>query len=328
MKLLAVLAIICMTIPTLANAKSCHANSAQGQGNLNCGGQHSQSPQNSQTPTSGLGPAGQTPDPSTTNQHVGMSTLTPAQSLPVVQPIVTPPQSTNIAPKQQGGGTPPQPQAQYVVPPKSATAVPTPTTAKPILAPPQQGTGTPQPMAVPNKQPVAVPNRIPQPVNGLVPAKTPMMTPHPQYVHLPVTKPGLKPQAQPRPQAVIEPPKKTVQIPKPKPLMVPHLATGSVTSGPHVVQIPGKTTPIVSGTQTPTGATHYLLTGNPGGNLGVIKISGAILTNEIVEPGIQNQRVELYRSNDAEEVLYQDVIPMDKTGFHLTVIGTRPPTYK
>jgi len=48
---------------------------------------------------------------------------------------------------------------------------------------------------------------------------------------------------------------------------------------------------------------------------------------EVVEPGIQNHRVEVYRSNDAREVAYKDVIPMDKTGFHLTVIGSRPPSY-
>jgi len=53
----------------------------------------------------------------------------------------------------------------------------------------------------------------------------------------------------------------------------------------------------------------------------------SIWVNEVVEPGIQNREVELYRSNDAEELLYKDVIPMDKTGFHLTVVGIRPPDY-
>ncbi|MEP5321596.1 hypothetical protein, partial [Marinobacter alexandrii] len=56
-------------------------------------------------------------------------------------------------------------------------------------------------------------------------------------------------------------------------------------------------------------------------------MSAELWLNEVVEPGFQNRSVELYRSNDAEEVLYQDVIPMDKTGFHLTVIGIRPPDY-
>jgi len=53
----------------------------------------------------------------------------------------------------------------------------------------------------------------------------------------------------------------------------------------------------------------------------------SIWVNEVVEPGIQNREVELYRSNDAEELLYKDVIPMDKTGFHLTVVGIMPPDY-
>lgn len=42
---------------------------------------------------------------------------------------------------------------------------------------------------------------------------------------------------------------------------------------------------------------------------------------------LRSQPVALYRSDDAEEVLCKDVIPMDKTGFHLTVIGTRRPDY-
>ena len=39
-------------------------------------------------------------------------------------------------------------------------------------------------------------------------------------------------------------------------------------------------------------------------------------------------KIRSYIQEDGEEVLYQDVIPMDKTGFHLTVIGTRPPIYQ
>ena len=65
----------------------------------------------------------------------------------------------------------------------------------------------------------------------------------------------------------------------------------------------------------------------PNGPMGLVNASSATYVSEVVEPGIMNQQVELYRSLDAEEVLYKDVIPMDKTGFHLTVIGTRAPVY-
>ena len=96
---------------------------------------------------------------------------------------------------------------------------------------------------------------------------------------------------------------------------------------PQVISVTGKTTPTVTHTQLPgQQTTHHIL---PTGvqQLAHIPGAGEFWASEVVEPGIQNRTVELYRSNDAEEVLYQDVIPMDKTGFHLTVIGIRPPNY-
>ncbi|HZX51859.1 MAG TPA: hypothetical protein VFE95_07585 [Pseudomonas sp.] len=48
---------------------------------------------------------------------------------------------------------------------------------------------------------------------------------------------------------------------------------------------------------------------------------------EIIEPGIENHRVEVYRSGDAREATYHDNIPVDVGGFNLTVIGTRNPDY-
>jgi len=96
---------------------------------------------------------------------------------------------------------------------------------------------------------------------------------------------------------------------------------------PQIVGVVGKTTPTVQpGKQPAVGTTHFLL---PTGERQVpFSTPGAsIWVNEVVEPGIQNREVELYRSNDAEELLYKDVIPMDKTGFHLTVVGIMPPDY-
>ncbi len=56
-------------------------------------------------------------------------------------------------------------------------------------------------------------------------------------------------------------------------------------------------------------------------------LPASLWRDEVVEPGIHNQRVELYRTSDAEEVIYADVNPLDKKGFHLTVFGTRQPVF-
>jgi hypothetical protein len=48
---------------------------------------------------------------------------------------------------------------------------------------------------------------------------------------------------------------------------------------------------------------------------------------EVVEPGIMNKDVEIYRSNDSEEAKFKDAIPMDDTGFHLIILGTKEPTF-
>jgi hypothetical protein len=48
---------------------------------------------------------------------------------------------------------------------------------------------------------------------------------------------------------------------------------------------------------------------------------------EFIEPGIQNHKVEVYRSKDAQQVTYRDINPQDAGGFHLKVIGTRNPEY-
>jgi hypothetical protein len=47
----------------------------------------------------------------------------------------------------------------------------------------------------------------------------------------------------------------------------------------------------------------------------------------VIEPGIQNKEVAVYRSNDAREMLYKDTIIMDQTGFSLIDLGIRDPDY-
>jgi len=54
---------------------------------------------------------------------------------------------------------------------------------------------------------------------------------------------------------------------------------------------------------------------------------GQPYTLEFIEPGIQNHRVEVYRSKDAQQVTYRDSHPLDQGGFHLRVLGLRKPAY-
>jgi len=48
---------------------------------------------------------------------------------------------------------------------------------------------------------------------------------------------------------------------------------------------------------------------------------------EFIELGIQSRKVEVYRSKDAQETVYNDTIPQDHGDFHLVVVGTRNPDY-
>ena len=48
---------------------------------------------------------------------------------------------------------------------------------------------------------------------------------------------------------------------------------------------------------------------------------------QLIEPGIQNHKVEVYRSKDAQETVYNGTIPQDHGDFHLIVVGIRNPDY-
>lgn len=48
---------------------------------------------------------------------------------------------------------------------------------------------------------------------------------------------------------------------------------------------------------------------------------------EFIEPGLQNRKVKVYRTNDAAEQVYKDTIPLDKGGFQIVIVGTRNPEY-
>jgi len=48
---------------------------------------------------------------------------------------------------------------------------------------------------------------------------------------------------------------------------------------------------------------------------------------EFIEPGLQNRKVKVYRTNDAAEQVYKDTIPLDKGGFQIVIVVTRNPEY-
>jgi outer membrane protein OmpA-like peptidoglycan-associated protein len=86
-----------------------------------------------------------------------------------------------------------------------------------------------------------------------------------------------------------------------------------------------------SGGVNPALALHqpsHLLANNRAGQFGVGgQLSKSDYGREVVEPGIMNSRVALYRSHDVEELAFKDTIPMDATGFHLNFVGIREPVF-
>lgn len=147
------------------------------------------------------------------------------------------------------------------------------------------------PIQAPPLQPIATPHMVPQPMN--VPGQAPQLVP------------PLQPIATPQ--------------------RLPQLATG--TQRP-VMQLTGSNQPPQPTTgQQHTGhmlVTHQPLPAVPGVRAGTAQGQYGL---EMIEPGIENHRVEVYRSGDVREATYHDNIPVDAGGFNLTVIGTRNPDY-
>jgi hypothetical protein len=193
-------------------------------------------------------------------------------------------------------------------------------------APPQQVVRVPEMVVEPPRVPQQVPPLEPQappqqvvraPEMVVEPPRAPqrvpiLVTPHPNEVHRPPEPSGLAPR-QPGASLVIQ-------------VSAPHQPSEGQ-SRPHVVSIPGTEAPLVTGGRPHDGSGHVIQPMPQGPHVVPANLHPSYWLEEVIEPGIRNHRVELYRSNDAREVAYQDVIPMDKTGFHLTVIGTRPPRY-
>ena len=345
----ALLAIYLLPVSTVFAAANCqHSHSWQ------CQGHQAHSSQNSQTGT-GIASGGQTPDQGQTNAHLGstathsvpMMTLQPATVIvkppqPVMQvpsriPLVVPPQLHVATPSLQAnpvvlpaltGNAKIPPQQFYVVPPSvisGHSAIPTkPTLTPPPLVPPKQ----------PPLQVYAIPPKFTS-GQGKVPVPQVVMTPPGSNT------PSLAPSRQvyPNPQPIIvgqgkvpvqkvplQPPQKVTgqgQVPQLQPQQVPNPPQGTKVQG----NVTGQQVVAAVGQSSATGTTH-LLVNNQTGQIRV----GAQLTksdfgNEIVEPGIMNSRVTLYRSHDVNEMVFKDTIPMDVTGFHLVFAGIKEPVF-
>ena len=96
---------------------------------------------------------------------------------------------------------------------------------------------------------------------------------------------------------------------------------------PVIVQTPAG----IGTVKTPGTATHHLVVHEPPAQKRVTSghhaNPAAEYNLEFIEPGIQNHKVEVYRSKDAQETVYNDTIPQDHGDFHLVVVGTRNPDY-
>ncbi|SED40441.1 hypothetical protein SAMN05421553_2596 [Pseudomonas anguilliseptica] len=239
----------------------------------------------------------------------------------VPQPMNIPGQVPTPTPQAVPTATPymvPQPMnIPGQVPTPTPQAIPTATpymVPQPMNIPGQVPTPTPQavPTATPYKvpQPMSIPGQVPTPTPQAVPTATPYKVPQPMNI------PGQVPTSTPTPQPV----------PTATKYMVPPIAHGG---RPTLLIKPGSTATQKPPTQTNHVVTHQLQLVQPLAKVPLPTTGDAQAQYglEMIEPGVQNHRVEVYRSHDALEQIHNDVIPMDEGDFHLTVIGTRKPDY-
>lgn len=281
---------------------------------------------------------------------------------PQIIAIKAPPLTgTGRLPSQQNiGSTPPPISVGNQQPPMVVTATPSPTLTgqgkapRPVgtTSPPLTGIGrapqqlsqalVPPPITGGNQippliiKPLATPIIVGQgKVPGIVATTPPPITGYgkvpgnrPAILAPPATTPATPPQAA---QTYMIPPKANSGSSTPPPLKsvkVPHRAHQKPAP-----QQPSTPNPNSVLTAPPTtgqsgSATHWIVSAhprqlNPSTQLGAQQLQG-----EVVEPGIHNREVTVYRSEDAKQVAYKDAIPMDKTGFFLTVEGIREPHFQ
>jgi hypothetical protein len=332
MKLITGLVAILLIQPSIAfAAANCqHSHSWQ------CQGHQANANQGSQT-GSGIASGGKTPDQGQTNTPLGggstssvpMMTLQPATQITPM--VALQPATTIVKPPQPVIAVPPQP--QVVAPPKVPILAPSMVPPQPqVVAPPQQVYMVPSKVvtgyaAVPPKPLIKAPPLIPPkqpPVQVYaLPPKTfsgQGQVPVPQVVKVPP-----RPSTQAPPRQVYPNPNPVVvgfgQVPQPQVTSAPAQGTG--TQGQTTAQQTGGTGPGLATNQP----SHLLVNNRVGQFSAGQQLLKSDYGKEVVEPGIMNSKVTLYRSHDVREVVFEDTIPMDATGFHLNFVGIREPVF-
>jgi len=229
--------------------------------------------------------------------------------VPVVAPPLVPQQPQMVAPGKVPVLAPSlvPPQQVYLVPPKviaGNAAVP----SRPIITAPT--------LVPPNKPPVQVYAQPPKTFSGQGQVPVPQINKVPSKLIGQTQSPPLK--VYPNPQPIVV---GNARVPPPQANPKPAQATNAQ----------GQLQAQQSGGVNPALALHqpsHLLTNNRAGQFGVGgQLSKSDYGKEVVEPGIMNSRVTLYRSHDVEELAFKDTIPMDATGFHLNFVGIREPVF-
>jgi hypothetical protein len=255
--------------------------------------------------------------------------------VPILAPSMVPPQPQVVAPPKvpilAPSMVPPQP--QVVAPPKVPILAPSMVPPQPqVVAPPQQVYMVPSKVvtgyaAVPPKPLIKAPPLIPPkqpPVQVYaLPPKTfsgQGQVPVPQVVKVPP-----RPSTQAPPRQVYPNPNPVVvgfgQVPQPQVTSAPAQGTG--TQGQTTAQQTGGTGPGLATNQP----SHLLVNNRVGQFSAGQQLLKSDYGKEVVEPGIMNSKVTLYRSHDVREVVFEDTIPMDATGFHLNFVGIREPVF-
>ena len=229
--------------------------------------------------------------------------------VPVLAPSLVPPQPQMAVPGKVPVLAPSlvPPQQVYLVPPKVVTgyaAVP----ARPVITVP-----TPLP---PKTPPVQVYAQPPKTFSGQGQVPVPLITKVPSKLIGQTQSPPLK--VYPNPQPIVV---GNARLPPPQ--VNPNPAQATTAQGQLKTQQSGGVNPALALHQP-----SHLLANNRAGQFGVGgQLSKSDYGREVVEPGIMNSRVALYRSHDVEELAFKDTIPMDATGFHLNFVGIREPLF-
>jgi hypothetical protein len=200
--------------------------------------------------------------------------------------------------------------------------VPTPI-ATPVLKPTLPPQQPPTQIAIPPsmvQKPVVVTPQPQVPVVTFNPPQQPTISPPTVTTTIVQTTQQNKPLGN-----QVPPPGTQTQQPVTQTVTTPTGTHPSVIDGGHLV-----TGPTGQGI-LPTDHTHSLVVHSPqplrpatsGRHEGV----ASLYTFEFIEPGLQNRKVKVYRTNDATELVYKDTIPLDQGGFQIIVVGTRNPDY-